>query len=183
MNCHDVDPMNMSVYCDVVSDTQYYASPSQLKKCIQVYVSNLFKHNSEDNAVIYAVMTNLHECVWYMKSDFIVSCLKGLEKTVMFQQEYIDFDMSWIDSFTDFLIHAVEHGIDKYKKSQTGKPLEMIILPVTLYDNAVDVTIEEQVHFVFEGILRRVFSQIQSWWNQQGKMLLDFLETKQQDNF
>ena len=49
-----------------------------------------------------------------MKTDFIVSCLMGLEKTVSFQQEYKDVDMSWIDSFTDFSIRAVEHGIDKY---------------------------------------------------------------------
>ena len=63
--------------------------------------------------VVYAVMTNLHECVWCMKSDFIVSGLKGLEKTVMFQKGYKDVDMSWIDSYTDFSIHAVEHGIDK----------------------------------------------------------------------
>ena len=120
VKCHDVNPMNMSVYSDVVSDTRKFASPNQLKKCIQVYVSNMFKHNKK-STVVYAVMTNLRECVWYMKSDFIMSCLKGLEKAVFFQQEYKDVDLAWIDSSTDFLIRAVEHGIDKYKKSRTGK--------------------------------------------------------------
>ena len=79
--------MNMSVYSDVVSDTRKYAYPNQLKKCIQGYVSNLFKHKTEENTVMYAVMTNLRGCIWYMKSDFIVSYLKGLKKTVLFQQE------------------------------------------------------------------------------------------------
>jgi len=120
VNLHDVNPMNMTVYSDVASDTRKYNSPNQLKKCIQVYVSNMFKHNKK-STVVYAVMTNLRECVWYMKSDFIMSCLKGLEKAVFFQQEYKDVDLAWIDSSTDFLIRAVEHGIDKYKKSRTGK--------------------------------------------------------------
>ena len=148
----------MSVYSDVVSDTRKYASPNQLKKCIQGYVSNLFKHKSEKNVVIYAVITNLRECVWYMKSDFIVSCLKGLQKTVLFQQEYKDVVISWIDSFTEFWFRAVEHRIDKYKKSRTGKMLEMILLPVTLYDDDSEVTIEDQVCFVFEDVLRRVLA-------------------------
>ncbi len=116
VNCHDVNPMNMSMYSDVVSDTRKYTSPNQLQKCIQVYVSNLFKHKSEENTVVYAVMTNLHECIWYMKSDFIVSCLKGLEKTVLFQEEYKDVDMSWIHSFTDFLIQ-----LTNIRRAELGK--------------------------------------------------------------
>ena len=112
------------------------------------YVSKLFKHKSEENMVTYAVMTNLHECVWYMKSDFIVSCLKRLEKTVLFQEEYNDVNISWIGSFTDFLIRAVEHGIDKYKRGRAGKILEMILLPVTLFDDDSEVMIEDQVCFV-----------------------------------
>ena len=80
-------------------------------------------------------MTNFRECVWYMKSDFLVSCLVGMEKTALFMMEYKDVDMSWIDQFTDFSIRAVEHGIDKYKKSKTGKTLEMVLLPVTLFDD------------------------------------------------
>ena len=47
VNCHDVDPMNMSMYSNVVSNTRKYASPNQLEKCIQVYVSNIFKHNQK----------------------------------------------------------------------------------------------------------------------------------------
>ena len=85
------------------------------------YVSKLFKHKSEENMVTYAVMTNLHECVWYMKSDFIVSCLKGLEKTVSFQEEYNDVNMSWIDSFTDFLIVMLNIGLTNIKGAELGK--------------------------------------------------------------
>ena len=61
--------------------------------------------------------------------------------------------MSWIDSFTDFLIHAVEHGIDKYKQSRTGKMLDMILLPVTLCDNVLEVTMIDQDCFVFKDVL------------------------------
>jgi len=52
----------------------------------------------------YTVMTNFCECGWYLKSDFIVSCLEGLKKTELFQREYKVVNMSWIDSFTDFSI-------------------------------------------------------------------------------
>jgi hypothetical protein len=71
--------------------------------------------------------------------------------------EYKDMDMSWIDQFTDFLIHAVKHGIDKYKKSKMGKTLKMVLLPVTLFNDDDEVCIEDQVHFIFEDVLRRVF--------------------------
>ena len=145
-----------------------------MKKCIPFYVSNLFKQKSEENEVVYAVMTNLCVCIWYMKSDFIVSCLKGLEKTVLFQQEYKDVDVSWIDSFIDFLMHTVEHGIIKYKKSRTGKTLEMILLPVTLYDNVLEVTIEDQVRFVFEDFLRRVFHKYRVGGISRGKCFSTF---------
>jgi hypothetical protein len=91
-----------------------------------------------------------------MKSDFIVSCLAGMEKTPLFMIEYKDVDMSWIDEITDFSICAVEHGIDKYKKSKTGKTLEMLLLPVTLFNNDDEVSIEDQVHFIFEDVLKRV---------------------------
>ena len=56
-------------------------------------------------------------------------------------------------SFTDFSIHAVDHGIDKYKKSRTGKTLGMVLLPVTLYDDVLEVTIKDQVRFVFKDVL------------------------------
>ena len=58
--------------------------------------------------------------------------------------------MSWTDRFVDFPICAVEHGIDKYKKSKTGKTLEIILLPVTLYYDDTEVTVEDQVHFVLK---------------------------------
>jgi hypothetical protein len=77
----------MSMYSDVVLDMRKQISPNQLKKCIQVYISNLFKPKIEENTVGYAVMMNLRECVCYMNSNFVMSCLKGLKKTVLFQQE------------------------------------------------------------------------------------------------
>jgi len=125
-------------------------------------------------------MMNLRECVWYLKSEFIMSCLKGLKKPVLFQQEYEDVDMSWIDSFTDFSIHAVEYGIDKYGKSRTGKSLEMILLSVTLDDDVSKVTNEDHVRFLFKEVMRRVFHKYKKGGISRGKMLLDFLETKQQ---
>ena len=90
---------------------------------------------TDENKNVYAVMTNFRECIWYMKSDFIMSCLAGMEKTALFMMEYKDVDMAWIDQFMDFLIHAVEHGIDKYKNSKTGKTVEMVLFPVTLFNN------------------------------------------------
>lgn len=106
-----------------------------------------------------------------------------MEKTALFQEEYKDVDMSWIDSFTDFSICTVEHRIDKYEKSRTGKTFEMILLPVTLYDYVLEVTIEDQVHFVFKDILRWVFCKYKGGGISRVKMLLDFFETKQRDNF
>ena len=120
---------------------------TQEKILLQTNLSNVFRFMSQicsnENMVIYAVVTNLRECIWYMKADFTVLCLKRLEKTVLFQQEYNHVNMSWIESFTDFLIHAVERGIDKYKKSRTGKMIEMILLPVTLYDDVSEGKIED----------------------------------------
>jgi hypothetical protein len=84
-----------------------------------------------------------------MKSDFLVSCLVGMEKTALFMMEYKDVDMSWIDQFTDFSIRAVEHGIDKYKKSKTGK-----LIIVSLY---VD---DEMVAFHKDDISLRLLSAV-----------------------
>ena len=55
------------------------------------------------------------------------------------------------------LIHIVEHGIDKYKKIKTSKTLEMMLLPVTLFKDDDEVTIEDQVHFIVEDVLKRFF--------------------------
>ena len=84
--------------------------------------------------------------------------------------------MSWIISFTDFSIHAVEHGIDKCEKSRTGKTLEMILLPVTLDDDVSEVTNKDQVRFVFKEVMRRVFHKYKSGQisSSRGKMLLNF---------
>ena len=90
----DVDPMNESMYSDVVTHMRKLVSSNQGKKCIQVYVSNAFLHKTEDNAVVFAVMINFPDCVWYMHSDFIVSCLDAMEKTTFFQHEDNDVDMS-----------------------------------------------------------------------------------------
>ena len=147
----------MSVYNDVVSNTRKYTSLNPGKKCIRIFAFNQFCHKTDETMNVYAVMTNFHECIWYMKSDFIISCLAGMEKSVLFMMEYKDVDMSWVDDFTDFLIRAVEHGIDKYKKIKTGKTLEMVLLPVTLFNNDDEVSIEDQVHFVLEDVLKRVF--------------------------
>ena len=46
---------------------------------------------------VYAVMTNFCKCVWYMKSDFIISCLGSMKKTPLFMLEFKDINMSWID--------------------------------------------------------------------------------------
>jgi len=92
-----------------------------------------------------------------MKSDFIILCLVGMEKTPLFMMEYQDVDMSWIDEFTDFSIHAVKHGIDKYKKNKTGKTPEMVLLPMTMLNDDDEVSIEDQVCFIFEDVLKRFF--------------------------
>jgi hypothetical protein len=53
-----------------------------------------------------------------------------------------------------FFICAVEHGIEKIKRrAELEKTLEMILLPVTLYDDVSEVTIKDQVCFVFEDVL------------------------------
>ena len=91
--------------------------------------------------------------------------------------------MSWIDKFTDFSICAVEHGINKYKKSKTGKTLEMVLLLVTLFSDDDEVSIEDWVCFVFKDVLQRVFCKYKLGAVTRRKMLLDFLETKNQENF
>lgn len=91
------------------------------------YSGLLFKNNTKENAVVYTVIANFCECVWSLKTDFIIFFLEGLEKTELFQ--------FWIDSFTDFSIHAVKHGIDNYKKSKIEKSFEMVMLPLTLYND------------------------------------------------
>ena len=97
--------------------------------------------------------------------------------------EYNDVDISWSDQFTDFFIRAVEHGIDKYKKSKTWKTLEMVLLPVTLFDDDDEVSVEDQVRFIFEDVLRRVFGKYKVGGISRGKMLLDFLERKSLKEF
>ena len=64
--------------------------------------------------------------------------------------------MSWITHFTVFSMLAVEHGADTYKKTRHMKTLEMVLLPVTIFDDS-EVNIEDQVQFVFKDVLRRVF--------------------------
>jgi len=98
----DVDPMNMSAYKDVISNTAKYTYPKNAKKCIQVFVSILFHHKTDENKNKYAVMTNFCESIWYMKSDFIVACLAGMEKAPLLMIEYKDVDISWINEFTVF---------------------------------------------------------------------------------
>ena len=178
----DVDPMNMNVYKNVASKTAKYASPKNAKKYIQSFVSNLFHHKTDENKNVYAVMTNFRECIWYMKSDFIVSCLAGMEKTPLFMIEYRDVDMYWINEFTDFSIRIVKHDIGKYKKSKTSRTLEMMLLPVALFKDDDGVTIEDQVCFIFEDVLKRVFCKYKVGGISRGKMLLDFLETKSHEN-
>ncbi len=102
-------------------------------------------------------MTNFWECIWYMKSDFIIFCLVGMKKTLLFMLEYKDISMSWIDKFFNVSIHAVEHDIDEYKKSKKGKTVEMMFLPVTLFNNIDKVSIEDQVLFILEDVLQSVF--------------------------
>ena len=53
-----VDPMNMTVYNDVVSNTAKYSSPKNAKKSIQVFISNLFRHKTDEDKNVYAVMIN-----------------------------------------------------------------------------------------------------------------------------
>ncbi len=91
----------MTVYNNVVLKTWKYTSPKNINKCIQVFVSKVFYHKSDKDKNVYAVMINFRECVWYMKSDFLVSCLVGMEKTALFMMEY-KVDMSWIDQFVIF---------------------------------------------------------------------------------
>ena len=54
----------------------------------------------------------------------------------------------------------------------------MILLPVTLYDNDLEVMIEDQVQFVFKDIPRRVFHEYKVGGISRGKMLLDFFGNK-----
>jgi hypothetical protein len=61
--------------------------------------------------------------------------------------------------------------------------MEMVLLPVTLFNDDDEVSIEEQVRFIFEDVLRRVFRKYKVGGISRGKMLLDFLETKSLENF
>ena len=54
----------------------------------------------------------------------------------------------------------------------------MVLLPVTLFNDDDEVSIEDQVRFIFEDVLRRVFRKYKVGGISRGKMLLDFLETK-----
>lgn len=71
--------------------------------------------------------------------------------------EYKGIDMSWIDKVLDFSICAVAHGIHKCKKIEMGKTVEMMFLSVTLFTDDDNVSIEDQVYFVFENLFQRVF--------------------------
>ena len=74
---------------DVVSNIRKYTSSGNAKTCIQVFVSNLFHHRTDENMNVYAVMTNFHECIWYMKYDFIISCLVGMEKAPLMEYKLL----------------------------------------------------------------------------------------------
>ena len=54
----------------------------------------------------------------------------------------------------------------------------MVLLPVTVYDGDSEVTIVDQVHFVFKDVLRRVFCKYKVGGISRGKMLLDFFGNK-----
>jgi hypothetical protein len=54
---------------------------------------------------------------------------------------------------------------------------------VTLFKDDDEVTIEDQVRFIFEDVLKRVFHKYKVGGTSREKMLLDFLETKSHDNF
>ena len=60
------------------------------------------------------------------------------------------------DQFTDFSVYVVEHSADAYKKTKNQKTLEMVLLPVIIYKES-EVTIEDQIRFVFEDEMRRFF--------------------------
>lgn len=85
-------------------------SSNQEKQCIQVLVSNCSTPKLRKQSYSYCDEYS-HECVWYIKSDFIVLCLTGLKETNLFQMKYKDVNMS--NSFTDFSVHANKHGSDK----------------------------------------------------------------------
>jgi hypothetical protein len=65
----DVDPMNVSIYSNVVAPTRKQITLAKGKKCIQVFVSHAFHHNKEDKAFVFDVMINFCDCIWYMHSD------------------------------------------------------------------------------------------------------------------
>ena len=68
--------------------------------------------------------------------------------TAFFQQEYKDVDKSWITHFTNYSIRAVRHGADTYEKTRSKKTFEMVLLPITMFNDS-KVNIEDQVPFVF----------------------------------
>ncbi len=127
-------------------------------------------------------MTNFHECSWYMKSGFIISCLARMKKTPLFMLEYKDISIYWIDKFKNFSICDVECGIEKFRKSKTGKILEMVLLPVTFSNDDDKACIEDQVCFVFEDVLQKGFCKYNLSEVSSGKMLLNFWEMKQEEN-
>ena len=61
--------------------------------------------------------------------------------------------------------------------------LEKLLLPVTLFNDDDEVSIEDQVCFMFEDVLKRVFCKDKLSGVSRGKMLLDFLEMNYQENF
>ena len=60
--------------------------------------------------------------------------------------------------------------------------MEMMLLTATSFSNDDELSIEDQVHFMFEGVLQRVFHKYEVVMS-AGEMLLDFFETKQLENF
>jgi hypothetical protein len=66
---------------------------------------------------------------------------------------------------------------------RTGKMLEMVLLPVALFNDDDEVSIKDQICFIFEDVLRRVFRKYKVGGISSGKMLLDILETKSLENF
>ena len=76
----DVDPMDMSIYKDVISNSSKYTSSKNAKKCIQVFVSNLLHHKTDEDKNENAVTTNFCECIWYMKSDLLFHVWLGWRK-------------------------------------------------------------------------------------------------------
>ena len=80
--------------------------------------------------------------------DMVAAEAEGVE------EKYIKAFDGWLDyqSVLKTVKKLFSHrnplqGINKYKKSKTGKTLEMVLLPVTLFNDDDEVSIEDQVRF------------------------------------